>query len=241
MYTSKRFLVRMNFVAAVVAALVLTACQKPLKVEGTTTLPALEGRMLSLRAYSGGELAVIDSARVIHGRFTFNVPADSVVMASLFLGDESVMPVVLDGGPVEISITENDHRASGTALNDTLYNFVRLKREIDQKLAELPRRESQMILEGLNHDEILAQLNSEAAVLGAQSDALVTTFIKEHMDDVLGPGVFMIATSGYPYPVMSPQIEEIITFASDEFKNDAYVRDYVRAARENEEKMHEQE
>ncbi|MBQ9285834.1 MAG: DUF4369 domain-containing protein [Bacteroidaceae bacterium] len=240
MNTSKRFFVRLNLVAAVAATLVMAACSKPVKVEGTTTLPALEGRMLSLRAYSGGELAVVDSARVIHGRFTFNVPADSVVMASLFLGEESVMPVVLDGGPVEISITETDHRASGTALNDTLYNFIRLKRGIDEQLAALPRRESQMILEGLDHDAILAQLNSEAAVLGAQSDALVTAFIKGHMDDVLGPGVFMIATSGYPYPVMSPQIEEIITFASDAFKNDAYVRDYVRAARENEEKMNEQ-
>ena len=61
------------------------------------------------------------------------------------------------------------------------------------------------------------------------------------MDDVLGPGVFMIATSRLPYPYMTPQIEELITLASDAFKNDAYVRDWVRMARENAEKINEEQ
>ncbi len=235
----KRLFAGMPLVAAVVAVLVVAACKDKVAVTGSTTLPVLEGRMMSLRIYRDGELAVLDSARVIHGRFTFDAPVDSVVMASLFLGDESVMPVVLDGSPVEIIITDSDHRATGSELNDTLYSFIRRKRVIDEQLAQLPHRESQMILEGKDHDEILAQLNSEAAELGAQNDALVTSFIKEHMDDVLGPGVFMIATSGLPYPYMTPQIEEMITFASDYFKNNAYVRDWVRMARENAEKMSE--
>ena len=236
MNSFRRYLVSVNIVAIAVAALVMSACKKPLTVQGTTTLPALEGRSMSLRVYSNGNLVTIDSTRVIHGRFSFNVPSDSMVMASLFLGDESVMPVVLDGGPVEITITENDHRAFGTPLNDTLYVFIHQKREIDDKLAELPRRESQMILEGKEHDEIVAQLNSEAAVLAAKSDALVADFIKKHTGDVLGPGVFMIATSSMPFPYMTPLIEEIITLAPDEFKNDAYVQDFVRMARENAEK-----
>jgi hypothetical protein len=223
-------------VAAAVVTSLLAGCKKPVAVEGTTTIPALEGRLLSLRVYSGGDMVALDSSRVIHGRFSFNVPADSVVMASLFLGDESVMPVVLDGGTVTISLGEDENRVSGTALNDSLYAFIRQKREIDAQLSELPHRESQMILEGLDHDEILAQLNSEAAVLGAQSDALVTKFIKAHMNDILGPGVFMIATSSFPYPYLTPQIEEIITLASDEFKANAYVQDFVRMARENAEK-----
>lgn len=241
MISLKRFFVVMNFVAAVVASLVVAGCKKQLTVTGTTTLPALEGRMMSLRVYSDGEMTVVDSARVIHGRFAFDVPVDSAVMASLFLGDESVLPVVLDGSPVEIAITENEHRVTGSALNDTLYSFIRRKSVLDEQLAELPRRESQMILEGMDHDSILAQLNSEAALLSAQNDALVTSFIKEHMDDVLGPGVFMIATSRLPYPYMTPQIEELITLASDAFKNDAYVRDWVRMARENAEKINEEQ
>ena len=230
-------------VAATVVISLLAGCKKPVAVEGTTTIPALEGRLLSLRVYSGGDMVALDSSRVIHGRFSFNVPADSVVMASLFLGDESVMPVVLDGGTVTISLGEDENRVSGTALNDSLYAFIRQKREIDAQLSELPHRESQMILEGLDHDEILAQLNSEAAVLGAQrfkykngDEILETKFIKAHMNDILGPGVFMIATSSFPYPYLTPQIEEIITLASDEFKANAYVQDFVRMARENAEK-----
>lgn len=232
----KYLLVSVVVVAAAVMTALLAGCKKPVVVEGTTTIPALEGRLLSLRVYSDGEMVAVDSSRVIHGRFSFNVPSDSIVMASLFLGDESVMPVVLDGGTVTISLTEEENRVSGTALNDSLYAFIRQKREIDTQLSDLPHRESQMILEGMDHDEILAQLNSEAAVLGAQSDALVTKFIKAHMNDVLGPGVFMIATSSFPYPYLTPQIEEIITLASDEFKANAYVKDFVKMARENAER-----
>lgn len=241
---SKMFSFNINRIKVVALSLMalavaLVACKRTVVVKGTTTLSELEGRMLSLRVYDDGELTSIDSSRVVHGQFQFAVPEDSVVMASLFIGDESVMPVVLDGQPVEIIISEADRKVTGSALNDSLYAFIKGKRAIDEQLAALPHKESQMIMDGMDHDAIIAQLNSEAAVLGAQNDALVTAFIKRHMDDVLGPGVFMIATSSFPYPYMTPQVEEIITFASESFKSNAYVRDFVRIARENEEKMHE--
>lgn len=225
--------------AVAAAAMCLAACEHKVTIEGTTTLPELEGRMLSLRKYADGELAVVDSSRVIHGRFSFNAPVDSAVVASLFMGDESVMPVVLDGEAITISITDAERRVTGSALNDTLYAFIKQKRVIDEQLADLPAKESRMILEGLDHDDIIAQLNAEAAVLSAESDGMVTAFIKRHIGDVLGPGVFMIATSNLPYPMLTPQIEEIVTLAPPSFRNDAYVRDYVKMARENAETFSE--
>ena len=47
----------------------------------------------------------------------------------------------------------------------------------------------------------------------------------------------MIITSTFPYPVLTPQIEEIMTKATPYFKNNAYVRNYMKAARENMEQM----
>ncbi len=225
--------------AAVIA--VLTSCQERMDIQGSTSIPELEERMAYLRVYKDGDMVAIDSARIIHGKFHFTGPKqDTTVMASLFLGDESIMPVVVERDyPLTIVLDMNERRVKGSALNDSLFAFIKRKTAIDQQLADFPHRESQMILEGMEHDLIIEQLNQEAAVLGAQEDDLVMGFIKANMDNVLGPGVFMIVTSGLPYPILNPRIEELITLASPYFLADPYVREYIRLARENMEKMNE--
>ena len=90
-----------------------------------------------------------------------------------------------------------------------------------------------MIMDGLEHDVILAELNREAAALSKSSDSLVVDFISRNFNNVLGPGVFMILTSAFPYPIITPQIDSLMEMASDYFKSDAYVSEYISVAREN--------
>lgn len=219
----------------------LTSCQQKMDIQGKSSIPELEGRMLFLRVYADGDLQTLDSAEIIHGKFHFEGPVkDTTQMAFLFMGNESLMPLVLNGAtPLEISISENERKVTGTALNDTLYAFIRRKSVIDRALAEIPRRESQMIFEGYDHDEIVMQLSQEAGILQAKEDEMITRFIKDNMDNVLAPGVFMIVTSNFPYPMLNPQIEELVTLGSPTFLNDAYVQEFLRMARENMEKMNE--
>lgn len=196
--------------------------------------------MLYLRVYRNGDMAVIDSTRIIHGKFHFTGEAlDSAVMASLFLGDESIMPVVIEDCPLTITLDENERRVRGSALNDSLFAFIKRKTALDAQIADLPHRESRMIFEGRDHDEILAELNQEAAMLQMQDEKLVMGFIKANMDNVLGPGVFMIVTSNLPYPILDPSLEELITLASPHFLADPYVQEFVRLARANMEKLNE--
>lgn len=225
------------------ALLTLSACQKHIDIQGSTSIPALDDRMLYLRIYEDGDLTVIDSTRITHGKFHFTgVDVDSTVMANLFLNDESIMPVVIEPGiPLVITIDENERRVEGSALNDTLFAFIRRKSALDQQLADLPHRESQMILEGIDHGLILSQLNQEAAALGQQEDDLVMGFIKQNMNNVLGTGVFMILTSGFPYPMLNPRLEELVTLASPYFLADPYVQEFLRLAHENMEMMNEEE
>ena len=61
----------------------------------------------------------------------------------------------------------------------------------------------------------------------------MTNFIIENFDNVLGPGVFMMMTSTFRYPTLTPQIEDIMSKATDKFKNDPYVKDYYQVAMEN--------
>lgn len=219
----------------------LTSCQQKMDIQGNSSIPELEGRMLFLRVYADGDLQTLDSAEIIHGKFHFEGPVkDTTQMAFLFMGNESLMPLVLNGAtPLEISISENERKVTGTALNDTLYAFIRRKSVIDRALAEIPRRESQMIFEGYDHDEIVMQLSQEAGILQAKEDEMITRFIKDNMDNVLASGVFMIVTSNFPYPMLNPQIEELVTLGSPTFLNDAYVQEFLRMARENMEKMNE--
>ena len=47
----------------------------------------------------------------------------------------------------------------------------------------------------------------------------------------------MMITSQYRFPVLTPQIEYIMSKATKQFKSDAYVREYYQAAQENEQRM----
>ena len=200
----------------------------------------MEGKMLYLKVFQDTDLKNIDSCYVTHGKFTFSGNMDSTVMANLFIGNQSLMPVVIEGGNIVLKIDEVAQKVTGSPLNDSLYNFIQRKTQLDNQLAELPRREGRMVMDGMDHDEVVARLRLEAQQLNRESDALVTGFIKRNYNNVLGPGIFMIMTSEYAYPVLTPQIEELIMGAPDYFLNHPYVEQYLKVARENMEKLQQQ-
>ena len=80
-------------------------------------------------------------------------------------------------------------------------------------------------------------MSAEAEQIIKEEDKLVTDFIVSNFDNVLGPGVFMMITSSFQYPMLTPQIEDIMSKATDKFKNDPYVKDYYKTATENEAKL----
>ena len=160
-------------------------------------------------------------------------------MANLFLEDMSLMPIVIDENVLQVSLSENERQIKGSALNDSLLAFAERKSVLDEKLEEIPHRESQMIMDGYDHAEIVSMLNAEIDDLTRQRSEMVSRFIKDNMDNVLGPGVFMIVTSSLPFPVLTPEIEEILALAPPSFLANAYVQDYIKLAKENMEKMNE--
>ena len=85
-------------------------------------------------------------------------------------------------------------------MNEKLYDFIHRHDQIGSEMNELSHRQSQMLLEGIDEDVINRQLSAEAARLAQQEDSLVTNFIVENFDNILGPGVFMMMTGNYQYP-----------------------------------------
>ncbi len=208
-------------------------------VEGVSTVQNLEGRMLYLKVFQGNDMQIIDSAKVVHGKFTFRGEMDSVMMGNVFFKEQGIMPVVLEEGNVVVTLEDAIQSATGTPLNDSLHNFILQKTQIDAQLAELPHKESQMIMNGEDHKEIVEKLNDEARQLNEKSDHLITHFISSNYDNVLGSGVFMILTSSLEYPILNPQIEQIVSQATPHFLGHPYVQEYIKTAHENMEKLNE--
>ena len=236
--TRTRYLLSMNkLLFATVTVALLASCASSYNVTGSSSVSALDGSKLYLRALKGGQVKNIDSCDVVHGEFHFAGLLDSVRMANLFMDDESILPVILEEGDIQVQIGLGGPSVGGTPLNDSLYKFIDKHNQFVNQMNELGHKQNQMILEGIDEQTINEQLDAEAARIAAAEDELVTKFIEANYDNVLGPGVFMMITSQYRYPILTPQIEYIMSKATKTFKNDPYVKEYYSMAQENENRM----
>ena len=225
------FMNKIIYVFVIIAA--LTSCAESYTIQGSSSVSSLDGSKLYLKTVKDQELKNLDSCDVVHGKFRFTGLLDTVRLATLYMDEQSLsMPVVVESGEIEIHIDNTGRSVTGSPLNDKLYEFIRRHDQIGNELNELTHKHSQMLLEGIDEDVINHQLSAEAARLAQQEDSLVTNFIVENFDNVLGPGVFMMMTGSYPYPVLTPQIEDIMSKATKKFKNDPYVKEYYQTANE---------
>lgn len=212
---------------------VCASCSSSYNIQGSSSISSLDGSKLYLKVIKNNELKNIDSCDVLHGQFHFSGVLDTIRMANLFMDDESILPVVLEEGEIQIRIDNTSQSVEGTVLNDKLYKFIDRHNQLINQMNELSHKQSQMLLNGEDENMINQKLNLEAAKISREEDRLVTTFITDNFDNVLGPGVFMMITSQMQPPVLTPQIEDIMSKATPKFKNDPYVKDYYQTASEN--------
>ena len=226
-----------NIVFALISVLVLTSCASGYSIEGSSSVSRLDGKMLFVKVPSGAQMVNVDSAEVVHGLFQMEGEIDSTVIASLYMDDESIMPLVVEKGNIRIQIDNARITVSGTPLNDKLYAFVGKKNSLDDRAYEVERMESRMIMDGKSEEEIVLEVGKEREKLSNELDELAKTFIQENYENVLGPGVFIMLCNGFSYPVVTPVIEEIVNGAPEKFKNNQMVKGYMETARENMKKL----
>lgn len=212
---------------------IFTSCSRKYKIEGSSSVTSLDGKMLFLKTLQNGDWVAIDSAEVVHGLFKMNGSADSVVMVTLYMNNEGIMPLVLENGTIEVSISNSQLFAKGTPLNDKLYEFIDKRNVMEVKIEELERKEARMVLDGANLEDVHAQLTKEGEALVKDMNAYVKQFIIDNFENVLGPSVFMMMCSSLPYPVMTTQIEDIMRTAPMVFKENPLVKDFLSKAKEN--------
>ncbi|MCF0194033.1 MAG: DUF4369 domain-containing protein [Bacteroidaceae bacterium] len=213
--------------------LTFCSCQGTYKIEGSTTIGSFEGSTLHLRVYDGSKMTTIDSCVVRHGAFTFQGKRDSVEMAMVCYKDQSLMPVLLDATSITLFMSDAANYAGGSALNDSLYHFIENKSKIDRELNDLPRRLSQLVMDGEDIDEVQERLSRRANELKDMSDQTIVDFIKRNINNPLGAGVFMVVTIDNKFPTLTPAIEEIFLESGRLFRDNAYIKKYIKIAEEN--------
>lgn len=141
---------------------------------------------------------------------------------------------------IVVSISNTQLIAKGTPLNDKLYEFIDKRNSLEVKIEELERKEARMVLDGANLDDVHGQLAKEGEALVKEMNDYVRQFIVDNFENVLGPSVFMMMCSTLPYPVMTPQIEDIMRTAPLSFKENTLVKDFLTKAKENMQLIEEQ-
>ena len=222
---------------ALITLVALTSCASSYDISGTSNVSTLDGRMLYLQILKNNEFSKIDSCDVVHGQFHFQGTVDSARMANVFMDDEPVLPLVLEAGSITVKLDDVQQVVSGTPLNDKLFGFFKKYQQLQSQQRELVHKHDQAIMNGSDMNVVTRQLTAEANRLAEQEDKLVTTFVTDNFDNVLGAGVFFLVTMGNQYPMLTPWIEDIMSKATDHFKNDSYVKDYYQKAQENEQIM----
>lgn len=222
---------------AFITLLAITSCANSYNIQGTSNVSTLDGRMLYLKILKNNDFKNIDSCDVVHGQFHFDGNLDTVRMANIFMDEEAVLPLVLESGDISVKLDDTQQVVSGTPLNDKLFKFFKKYQQLQNQQMELVHKHDQAIMNGSDMDAVTQKLNAEAVQLADQEDKLVTSFVTENFDNVLGPGIFFMVTMRNQYPMLSPWIEDIMSKATDNFKNDPYVKDYYEKAQENEQIM----
>ena len=75
------------------------------------------------------------------------------------------------------------------------------RNQLEESISELEQKETRMVLDGGDPDEIHSQLVVEGDSLMQAMNQYVKTFISDNYENVLGPSVFMMLCALCPIPL----------------------------------------
>ena len=191
------------------AAAALASCSSSYNIQGTSDVQNLDGHMMYIKALEGSELKNIDSCDVLHGK-----------------------PIVLEEGDITIKFNTAKQTCTGTFLNDKLNDFIEKYNQITSQIADLSHQEAQAMMNGEDMNLVYRDLQKKSISLNEESDNLITTFIEQNFDNVLGPFVFRMVTDT-EIPMTNAWIEALMVKATEKFKNDRYVKEFMDEANRN--------
>lgn len=224
---------KLLYILSLISSLFSFSCADSYRIMGTSNLFDIDGKTITLRMAEDNVWRTLDSCEVLHGQFLMKGKIDSNIVATLFLDGKPVMPVIVEPGDMDVTMSKLTFKVSGTPLNDSLYNFIARKYKLDLRVVELEREESQMIMNGYGEAEIQAHIDSVYQVLGEDMKRLVCSFIGENYHNVLGLCGFAMLCNGLPYPMITPLIQKVIDEAPQVFLEHPSISNFLQVAYDN--------
>ena len=126
-------------------------------------------------------------------------------MVTLYMNDEAIMPLVLENGKIEVSISNSQLTAKGTPLNNALYEFIEKRNSLELKIEELEKKEARMVLDGAALDDIHEQLTQEGESLVKEMNDYIKEFISTNYENVLGPSANKFFCGHFTNPLYRKQ------------------------------------
>lgn len=214
--------------------LALTSCASQYSIDGNSSLACLDGQKLYLRITnfvdSQSHVVDIDSCEVIHGRFTFGGSVDSIAMAEVYMGNEKLMPIVLEGGELLMQVDNYGQTVTGSPLNERLTDFMKKRSRYDNELWELDRTARKLLYEGVPMAEVVRRLEPERLAIVKKIEDMEVQFVLDNSTNALGPGYFMQMAGQLLFPTMTEPLQRIAENAPPSFFRSPAIRNYLAMA-----------
>ena len=220
----------LSFLTLLSVAAMTTSCLTSYSIDGTSEVSSLDSKMIRLSVIKNNEFKDIDSAEVVHGKFMFDGTTDSVCLAIMEMEMGNALPLILEKGTINVRIGKQGIFFGGTPSNDLMYGFVSKQDSLFQCISDLDHQYNLAFMDGEDMYEVIPRLQRSNKMIMASLDSLYTISVTENFDNILGPSFFFVATQRYQYPQMDPWVVSIMSKASESFKNNPIVRNYVDAA-----------
>lgn len=215
----------------IIMLLFVTSCARHYNIAGNVVEGALQGETLYLMTHHEAQFTRrVDSCKIVHGQFTLMGSVDSITWAKLYLDQNMVMPLVIEGGEVEVVIDCFGNRIKGSPLNEKLNRFFEAMSKLQREWDAIYDRRIQLYMSGSHVPHILAELDAREQRLERKMEAVENKFIRDNFENVLGPGMFLLLSEQYSVPVITEQFRLILDDAPTEFLNHPMIVDYLRRA-----------
>ncbi len=217
---------------------VFFSCSERYCIKGTTD-GFYNGEQAYIKVDSGGVWYTVDSCDILHGCFEMSGEVETPFLSSLFIGEEAIMPVIIENGDIAVELSMRDANISGTHLNNQLARFIEDKEGYERLIMDIERHETTLILDGKTAESAAAMVRDSLAAVGDSMNEFIVKSIRTHYNTVLGPCLFQLLCSAMPYPYMTKQIESILADAPQSFKENEFVKKFIEVATENVRRMKE--
>ena len=102
-----------KFIYVFLSLAALTSCANSYNIQGSSDVSMLDGHMLYLKVLQDNSMKNVDSCDVVHGQFHFTGSVDSTKVATLFMDDESIIPIVIEHGDISVKLDNTQQKVSG--------------------------------------------------------------------------------------------------------------------------------